>query len=40
MIEFIAGFILGIVFTIMVTPFVIRWFVKKKFNDVTGGFFE
>ncbi len=40
MIGFIMGFLSGIVFSIMIAPFAVRWLVKKKLNDLTGGLLQ
>ena len=34
------GFFCGIVFTLVMTPMLIKWYIGKKMRDLTGGLFQ
>ena len=37
--EFVLGIIVGAVSTLVITPFIVKWYIKKKISDMTGGLF-
>jgi len=37
---FLLGFFCGIVFTLAVTPLLIKYYIRKKINDLTGGLLQ
>jgi hypothetical protein len=34
---FILGFISGVIVTLVAMPFIIKWYIKNKLKDLTGG---
>ena len=36
---FFIGFLCGILFTLVIAPFVVKWIIRRKLNKLTGGIF-
>ena len=38
--EFLAGFLLGVITTLVTAPLIIKWWIRRKINKITGGLFK
>jgi len=38
--DFLIGFLWGFITALCIIPLLIKWFIKKKIRDLTGGLLE